>query len=126
MFYERDVTCPSQEANPIESANRGDLQQRVRAEKADIGLAFDGDADRCFLVDERGELVSPSTLTGLIASRALAREPGATIIHNLITSRSVPQTVPELGGTPVCNHTGSASRMERVFQYVYIHVGARL
>src|SRR3546814_827536 len=106
MYFELDGTFPNHEANPIEPANLVDLQARVLAEQADIGLAFDGDADRCFLVDERGELVSPSTLTGLIASRELAREPGATIIHNLITSRSVPQIVTELGGTPVRTRVG--------------------
>ena len=73
---------------------------------ADIGLAFDGDADRCFLVDERGELVSPSVLTALIAARELAKEPGATIIHNLITSRAVPEIVEELGGKPVRTRVG--------------------
>ena len=76
------------------------------AEGADIGLAFDGDADRCFLVDERGEAVSPSALTALIAARELAKEPGATVIHNLITSRAVPEIVTELGGTPVRTRVG--------------------
>ena len=79
---------------------------RVLAEGADIGLAFDGDADRCFLVDERGRAVSPSTLTALIAARELAKEPGATVIHNLITSRAVPEIVTELGGTPVRTRVG--------------------
>ena len=76
------------------------------AEGADIGLAFDGDADRCFLVDEKGRAVSPSTLTALIAARELAKEPGATVIHNLITSRAVPELVTELGGTPVRTRVG--------------------
>lgn len=106
MYFDLDGTFPNHEANPIEPANLVDLQKRVLAEKADIGLAFDGDADRCFLVDELGELVSPSTLTGLIAARELARQPGATIIHNLITSRSVPEIVTELGGTPVRTRVG--------------------
>ncbi len=75
-------------------------------ERADIGLAFDGDADRCFLVDEQGRAVSPSTLTALIASRELAKEPGATIIHNLITSRAVPEIVTDLGGAPVRTRVG--------------------
>ena len=77
MFFELDGTFPHHEANPIEPENLVDLQRRVVAEGADIGLAFDGDADRCFLVDERGRAVSPSTLTALIASRELAKEPGA-------------------------------------------------
>lgn len=106
MYFELDGTFPNHEANPIEPANLVDLQQRVLAEGADVGLAFDGDADRCFLVDERGELVSPSTLTGLIAARELAREPGSTVIHNLITSRSVPEIVGELGGTAVRTRVG--------------------
>ncbi|HWJ08534.1 MAG TPA: phosphomannomutase/phosphoglucomutase [Nocardioides sp.] len=106
MYFELDGTFPNHEANPIEPANLVDLQKRVLAEGADIGLAFDGDADRCFLVDERGELVSPSTLTALIAARELAKEPGATVIHNLITSRAVPEIVTELGGTPVRTRVG--------------------
>ncbi len=106
MYFELDGTFPNHEANPIDPDNLVDLQKRVLAEGADIGLAFDGDADRCFLVDEQGRLVSPSTLTALIAARELAREPGSTIIHNLITSRAVPQIVTELGGTPVRTRVG--------------------
>jgi len=106
MYFELDGTFPNHEANPIDPDTLVDLQKRVVAEGADIGLAFDGDADRCFLVDERGEAVSPSTLTALIASRELAKEPGATVIHNLITSRAVPETVTELGGTPVRTRVG--------------------
>ncbi len=106
MYYELDGTFPNHEANPIEPANLADLQAKVRETGADIGLAFDGDADRCFIVDERGEIVSPSVLTALIASRELAREPGSTVIHNLITSRAVPELVTELGGTPVRTRVG--------------------
>ncbi len=106
MYFELDGTFPNHEANPIEPANTRDLQIRVRQEEADLGLAFDGDADRCFLVDEQGELVSPSVLTALIAARELGREPGATVIHNLITSRAVPEIVRELGGTPVRTRVG--------------------
>jgi phosphomannomutase len=106
MYFDLDGTFPHHEANPLEPANLVDLQQRVVAEGADIGLAFDGDADRCFLVDEQGRAVSPSTLTALIASRELAKEPGATIIHNLITSRAVPELVSELGGVPVRTRVG--------------------
>jgi phosphomannomutase len=71
-----------------------------------VGLAFDGDADRCFVIDERGEIVSPSVLTALIATRELAREPGSSIIHNLITSHAVPEIVTEQGGTPVRTRVG--------------------
>ncbi|MCW2782483.1 MAG: manB, partial [Marmoricola sp.] len=106
LYFELDGTFPNHEANPIEPANLVDLQQKVKETNADIGLAFDGDADRCFLVDERGELVNPSVLTGLIAARELAREPGSSIIHNLITSRSVPEIVTELGGKPVRTRVG--------------------
>src|SRR6476620_6403861 len=106
MFFELDGTFPNHEANPIEPANLVDLQAAVREHGADIGLAFDGDADRCFLVDERGELVSPSALTALIAARELAKEPGATVIHNLITSRAVPEIVTELGGHCVRTRVG--------------------
>ncbi|WP_435769777.1 phosphomannomutase/phosphoglucomutase [Nocardioides sp. SYSU DS0651] len=106
MYFELDGTFPNHEANPIEPANLVDLQAKVKEVGADLGLAFDGDADRCFLVDERGELVSPSTLTALIAARELRKEPGATIIHNLITSRAVPEIVRELGGEPVRTRVG--------------------
>src|SRR5689334_10995667 len=106
LYFELDGTFPNHEANPIEPENLVDLQAAVREHSADIGLAFDGDADRCFLVDERGELVSPSVLTALIAARELAKEPGAPIIHNLITSRAVPEIVTELGGRPVRTRVG--------------------
>ncbi len=106
LYYDLDGTFPHHEANPIEPANMADLQARVRETGADIGLAFDGDADRCFLVDERGEIVSPSAVTALIASRELAREPGSTVIHNLITSHAVPELVTRLGGTPVRTRVG--------------------
>jgi len=106
MYFELDGTFPNHEANPIDPDNLVDLQARVLAEGADIGLAFDGDADRCFLVDERGRSISPSTLTALIAARELAKEPGATVIHNLITSRAVPELVTELGGVPVRTRVG--------------------
>jgi phosphomannomutase len=106
MYFELDGTFPNHEANPLDEATLADLKARVLVEGADAGLAFDGDADRCFLVDERGRAVNPSAITGLIASRALAREPGARIIHNLITSRAVPELVTELGGTPVRTRVG--------------------
>ena len=106
LYFELDGTFPNHEANPIEPANVRDLQQAVLEHRADIGLAFDGDADRCFVVDERGQVVSPSVLTALIATRELAREPGATIIHNLITSRAVPQIIAEHGGVAVRTRVG--------------------
>ena len=106
MYFELDGSFPNHEANPIEPANLRDLQAKVREVGADIGLAFDGDADRCFVVDERGEIVSPSVLTALIAVRELEREPGSTIIHNLITSHAVPEIVREHGGEPVRTRVG--------------------
>ncbi len=106
LYFELDGTFPNHEANPIEAENLVDLQAKVLEEGADIGLAVDGDADRCFLVDERGRAVSPSTLTALIAERELAKDPGATVIHNLITSRAVPELVTELGGKPVRTRVG--------------------
>ncbi len=106
LYFELDGSFPNHEANPIEAANLVDLQAKVLEEGADIGLAFDGDADRCFLVDETGRAVSPSTLTALIAERELAKDPGAAIIYNLITSRAVPEIVKELGGTPVRTRVG--------------------
>jgi phosphomannomutase len=106
LYFELDGTFPNHEANPIDPANLRDLQKAVKDNKADIGLAFDGDADRCFVVDERGEIVSPSVLAALIATRELAREPGATIIHNLITSRAVPELISSRGGNPVRTRVG--------------------
>jgi phosphomannomutase len=106
LYFELDGSFPNHEANPIEPANLRDLQDAVRASGADIGLAFDGDADRCFVVDERGDIVSPSVITGLVAERELARNPGATIIHNLIVSRAVPELVAERGGVAVRTRVG--------------------
>jgi phosphomannomutase len=106
LYFELDGTFPNHEANPIDPQNLRDLQRLVIDSGADIGLAFDGDADRCFVVDERGQLVSPSVLTALIAVRELAREPGSTVIHNLITSRAVPEIIAEHGGTPVRTRVG--------------------
>jgi phosphomannomutase len=106
LYFELDGTFPNHEANPIEPANLADLRNAVVVTAADIGLAFDGDADRCFVVDERGQIVSPSVLTALIAVRELEREPGATIIHNLITSKAVPEFVSEHGGTAVRTRVG--------------------
>ena len=106
LFFELDGTFPNHEANPIEPENLRDLQRAVTQQHADLGLAFDGDADRCFVVDERGQIVSPSVLTALIADRELARDPGGTVIHNLITSRVVPEVVAEAGGTAVRTRVG--------------------
>ncbi|GAA4205909.1 phosphomannomutase/phosphoglucomutase [Streptosporangium oxazolinicum] len=106
LYFELDGTFPNHEANPIEPDNLRDLQKAVLDVGADIGLAFDGDADRCWVVDERGESVSPSTITALVAVRELGRHPGAAIIHNLITSRGVPEIVAEHGGRPIRTRVG--------------------
>ncbi len=106
LYFELDGTFPNHEANPLDPANLVDLAATVRAHGADLGLAFDGDADRCWVMDERGESVPPSLITALVASRELAREPGATVIHNLITSRVVPEVVREHGGVPVRTRVG--------------------
>ncbi len=106
MYFELDGTFPNHEANPIDPKNLQDLSKAVLKHKADIGLAFDGDADRCFLVDEKGDLVNPSALTALIADRALASDPGSTIIYNLISSRSVKEVIEENGGIAVRSRVG--------------------
>ncbi|MEU9401267.1 phosphomannomutase/phosphoglucomutase [Streptomyces sp. NPDC048242] len=107
MYFELDGTFPNHEANPLDPANIVDLRKRVVQEGADLGLAFDGDADRCFVVDENGDPVSPSAITALVAVRELARNGGSgTVIHNLITSRTVPEVVREHGGTPVRTRVG--------------------
>ncbi|QGU06622.1 Phosphomannomutase/phosphoglucomutase [Corynebacterium occultum] len=106
LYFELDGTFPNHEANPLEPANLVDLQNFVKETGADIGLAFDGDADRCFVVDEKGDPVSPSAICGIIAERALQENPGATVIHNLITSKAVPEIIAEQGGTAVRTRVG--------------------
>jgi phosphomannomutase len=106
LYFELDGSFPNHEANPLDPANLVDLQAAVREHGADIGLAFDGDADRVFVVDERGEPVSPSAVTALVAVRELAKGHGTTIIHNLITSKAVPEIVREHGGEPVRTRVG--------------------
>jgi phosphomannomutase len=106
LYFELDGAFPNHEANPLDPANLTDLQTYVQDSGADIGLAFDGDADRCFVIDERGRPVPASAVTALVAARELKREIGATVIHNLITSRSVPELVVERGGTPVRSRVG--------------------
>lgn len=106
LYFDLDGSFPNHEANPLDPANLVDLQARVREVGADLGLAFDGDADRCFVVDENGDPVSPSAITALVAVRELEKAPGATILHNLITSRAVPEIVTDHGGTPVRTRVG--------------------
>ncbi|WKU04286.1 phosphomannomutase/phosphoglucomutase [Micromonospora sp. HUAS LYJ1] len=106
LYFELDGTFPNHEANPLDPRNLVDLQRAVVTHSADLGLAFDGDADRCFVIDERGEPVSPSAITALVAARELAKHPGSTVIHNLITSRAVPEIIREHGGVPVVARVG--------------------
>ncbi|MFI9385234.1 phosphomannomutase/phosphoglucomutase [Kutzneria sp. NPDC052558] len=114
MYFELDGNFPNHEANPLDPANLVDLQRKVVEVGADAGLAFDGDADRCFVVDAEGNPVSPSAVTALVASRELAKEPGATVIHNLITSRCVPEIVLERGGKPVRTRVGHSFIKQRM------------
>jgi phosphomannomutase len=106
LYFELDGTFPNHEANPLAPENIVDLQKFTVEQSADVGVAFDGDADRCFIVDELGDPVSPSAICGIIAERYLNEHPGATIIHNLITSKAVPELVREHGGTPVRTRVG--------------------
>ncbi|WP_426562313.1 phosphomannomutase/phosphoglucomutase [Angustibacter sp. McL0619] len=110
LYFELDGSFPNHEANPLEPANLVDLQAAVLAHGADLGLAFDGDADRCFVVDELGEPVSPSAVTALVAAREIEQDLAAggspTVIHNLITSRAVPELVGELGARAVRTRVG--------------------
>ena len=106
MYYELDGTFPNHEANPIDEENLKDLKKMVKKKGADIGLAFDGDADRCFLVDENGSAVNPSLLTALIADRELLKTPGSTIIYNLISSKAVREIVEERGGKAIRSRVG--------------------
>lgn len=106
MYFELDGSFPNHVANPLDPDNLVDLQAKVREVGADAGLAFDGDADRCFVVDERAEPVAPSAITALVATRELTKEPGGSVIHNLITSKGVPEIVTEQGGTPIRSRVG--------------------
>ena len=110
LYFELDGTFPNHEANPLDPANLRDLQAAVPQAGADIGLAFDGDADRCFVIDENGDPVSPSAVTAMVARREIAKELRAgrtpVVLHNLITSRAVPEIIAEDGGTPVRTRVG--------------------
>jgi phosphomannomutase len=106
LYFELDGTFPNHEANPLEPKNLLDLQAEVRRTGSDIGLAFDGDADRCFFVDELGQAVSPSAIVGLVAARELAKHPGSAIVHNVITSAAAVEIIRERGGTPVRSRVG--------------------
>ena len=106
LYFELDGTFPNHEANPLDPKNMVDLPKFTVEQKADIGLAFDGDADRCFVVDEKGQPVAPSAICALVAERYLDKFPGATVIHNLITSKTVPELIVEKGGKAVRTRVG--------------------
>src|SRR5207245_2915102 len=106
LYFELDGSFPNHPADPLQIENLADLRAAVIEQRADLGLAFDGDADRVFLVDEKAEPVSGSLTTALVAARVLARNPGAPIVHNLICSRVVPETIIANGGTPIRSRVG--------------------
>jgi phosphomannomutase len=113
LFTQLDGSFPNHPPNPLEPANLVDAQRAVREHGADVALVFDGDADRCFIIDERGEVVSPSVITALIARAELAREPGAVIVVNTITSRAVAEVVEAAGGEVAVSTVGH-TRMKAV------------
>src|SRR5215213_8624284 len=106
MFFDLDGTFPNHLANPIKPENVADLQKRVLTEKADLGVAFDGDADRMFLIDEKGQAVGGDMVTAMVAVALLKQHPGAAICYNLICSRSVPETILAHGGRPIRTPVG--------------------
>ena len=106
LFFELDGTFPNHPASPIEPENMADLQAAVKKHHCDLGVAFDGDADRMFIVDEKGDLIDGSTVTALVALNTLKKHPGAKILYNLICSRSVPELVEKAGGVPVRSKVG--------------------
>ncbi|MEA2487592.1 MAG: phosphomannomutase [Actinomycetota bacterium] len=106
LYFELDGTFPNHPANPIEAENLADLQKAVRDGGCDLGIAFDGDADRCFLIDEKADLVSGSLTTALVAERILKKNPGASVIYNLICSWVVPEVIVENGGKPIRSRVG--------------------
>jgi phosphomannomutase len=114
MYFELDGSFPNHPADPLNPDNLVDLQAAVRRHHADLGLAFDGDADRCFVVDERGEPVSPSVITALITERELAKHPGSTVVHNVITSKLVPEVIEAAGGTPNRTKVGHSNMKARM------------
>jgi phosphomannomutase len=114
LYFELDGNFPNHEANPLDPKNLVDLQAKVRETGADLGLAFDGDADRCFVVDEKGDPISPSAITGAVAVRELAKHPGSTILYNLITSKAVAELVTEHGGVPVRTRVGHSNIKQKM------------
>nr|MDQ3045897.1 phosphomannomutase/phosphoglucomutase [Chloroflexota bacterium] len=106
LYFELDGTFPNHEANPIEPENIKDLQRAVMRETCDLGVAFDGDADRMFLIDERGQFIGGDMTTAMVSVAMLGRHPGSAIVYNLICSRSVSETIERLGGRPIRSRVG--------------------
>src|SRR5690606_10550664 len=123
LFTDLDGSFPNHPPNPLEPANLVDAQRAVREHGADVALVFDGDADRCFIIDERGEVVSPSVVTALIALSELNREPGATIVVNAITSRAVAEAVGAAGGRVVVSPVGHTKMKARMAEHGAIFGG---
>ncbi|GAA1705527.1 phosphomannomutase/phosphoglucomutase [Propioniferax innocua] len=123
LFCELDGSFPNHQPNPLEPENLVDAQQAVREHGADLALVFDGDADRCFIIDETGGVVDPSAITALIAAQEIEREPGATIVCNLITSRTVREVVAEAGGECVISRVGHTYVKAAMAQYDAIFGG---
>lgn len=123
LYLDLDGSFPNHPANPLEPQNLVDAQRAVRENNADLGLVFDGDADRCFIIDENGEVVSPSVITALIARAELAREPGATIVINTITSRLVDEVVAAAGGTAVVSAVGHTRMKAKMAEHNAIFGG---
>jgi phosphomannomutase len=114
LFFEVDGSFPHHEPNPLLEENRVLLARYVRDEHADLGIAWDGDADRCFFIDETGEFVPGDFVTALLAKALLARNPGAAILYDLRASRAVPDTIRENGGVPLINRVGHAFFKQRM------------
>ena len=123
MFFEPDGTFPNHPADPLEKANRAELEKRVVSENADLGIAFDGDVDRCFFVDDTGEFVSGDFLTAVLAEKFLKKFPGGKIIYDLRASDVVPDTVEKLGGRPLINRVGHAYIKRRMIEEGAIFAG---
>ena len=114
LYFEVDGTFPNHAPNPLLEENSREIRARVVAEKADLGIAWDGDADRCFFIDEHGEFVPGDFVTALLAEALLARHPGASILYDLRASRAVPDTITANGGVPLLNRVGHAFFKQRM------------
>ena len=106
LYPELDGTFPNHPADPLDTSNLVDLQKRVSQLEADAGIAFDGDGDRVFFIDEQGTALSGSTALSILAASALARTPGATVLYSAVCSQAVPEIITELGGKAVCTRVG--------------------